>query len=431
VNYEVIMLVLVFVILMLLNVPIAFCLLASAAVVLSLSTDIIPVATAVAQQATTGIDSFVLLAIPFFILSGFLMGRGGIATRLIEFAKSLVGWFPGGLAFVNVVGCMLFGSIAGSSAAAVSAIGGFMIPSMTKEGYSKEFGTALTITAATTGLLIPPSNILIVYSLASGGISIAALFLAGYIPGILVGLFLMGVAMVVALKKGEKFGKWISFKSVMYSGSRAFLSLLLVFIVIGGIIIGVFTATEAAAIAVVYSFILGVVVYREISFKDLPEILINTVTTTAIVMLLIGASMALSWVLSYLNIPQNLSAALLALSDNPFVILLIINLVLLFVGTFMDMTPAVLIFTPIFLPVAINLGIDPIHFGIIMVLNLCIGLATPPVGTLLFLGVSIGKTTVPKVIKPLLPMYIAMILALLLITFFPQLSLFLPSLINN
>ena len=430
-NYEVIMLVLVFVILMALNVPIAFCLLASAVVVLSLSTDFIPVVTAVAQQTTTGIDSFVLLAIPFFILSGFLMGRGGIATRLIEFAKSLVGWFPGGLAFVNVVGCMLFGSIAGSSAAAVSAIGGFMIPSMTKEGYSKEFGTALTITAATTGLLIPPSNILIVYSLASGGISIAALFLAGYIPGIIVGLFLMGVAMIVALKKGEKFGKWISFKSVLHTGGRAFLSLLLVLIVIGGIIAGVFTATEAAAIAVVYSFILGVIVYREISFKDLPEILINTVTTTSIVMLLIGASMALSWVLSYLNIPQNLSAALLALSDNPFVILLIINLVLLFVGTFMDMTPAVLIFTPIFLPVAINLGIDPIHFGIIMVLNLCIGLATPPVGTLLFLGVSIGKTTVPKVIKPLLPMYIAMILALLLVTFFPQLSLFLPSLISN
>lgn len=430
-SYEVIMLVLVFVFLMALNVPIAFCLLASAVVVLSLSTDFSPVITAVAQQTTTGLDSFVLLAIPFFILSGFLMGRGGIATRLIEFAKSLVGWFPGGLAFVNVVGCMLFGSIAGSSAAAVSAIGGFMIPSMTKEGYTKEFGTALTITAATTGLLIPPSNILIVYSLASGGISIAALFLAGYIPGILVGLFLMGVAMIVALKKGEKFGKSISFKSVMHTGLRAFLSLLLVLIVIGGIIVGVFTATEAAAIAVVYSFILGVIVYREISFKELPEILINTVTTTSIVMLLIGASMALSWVLSYLNIPQNLSAALLALSDNPFVILLIINLVLLFVGTFMDMTPAVLIFTPIFLPVAINLGIDPIHFGIIMVLNLCIGLATPPVGTLLFLGVSIGKTTVPKVIKPLLPMYIAMILALLLVTFFPQLSLFLPSLISN
>ena len=387
--------------------------------------------TAVVQQTATGIDSFVLLAIPFFILSGVLMGRGGIAQRIIEFAKTLVGWFPGGLAFVNVVGCMLFGSIAGSSAAAVSAIGGFMIPSMKKEGYSREFSTALTITASTTGLLIPPSNTLIVYSLASGGVSIAALFLAGYIPGILVGLFLMGVASIVALRKGEKFGQRVKFKLVIQSGIKAFLSMLLVVIVIGGIIAGVFTATEAAAVAVVYSLILAVIVYREVSVKDLPDILINTVITTAIVMLLIGGSMALSWVLSYLNIPQNLSAALLALSDNKFVILLLINLILLFVGTFMDMTPAVLIFTPIFLPVAVNLGIDPIHFGIIMVLNLCIGLCTPPVGTLLFLGVTIGKTTVPKVIKPLLPMYVALILALLIITYFPALSLWLPGILGD
>ena len=430
-NTDIIILVLIFIILLVANVPIAFCLIAAATVTLLLSTEFLPVVTAVVQQTATGIDSFVLLAIPFFILSGVLMGRGGIAQRIIEFAKTLVGWFPGGLAFVNVVGCMLFGSIAGSSAAAVSAIGGFMIPSMKKEGYSREFSTALTITASTTGLLIPPSNTLIVYSLASGGVSIAALFLAGYIPGILVGLFLMGVASIVALRKGEKFGQRVKFKLVIQSGIKAFLSMLLVVIVIGGIIAGVFTATEAAAVAVVYSLILAVIVYREVSVKDLPDILINTVITTAIVMLLIGGSMALSWVLSYLNIPQNLSAALLALSDNKFVILLLINLILLFVGTFMDMTPAVLIFTPIFLPVAVNLGIDPIHFGIIMVLNLCIGLCTPPVGTLLFLGVTIGKTTVPKVIKPLLPMYVALILALLIITYFPALSLWLPGILGD
>ena len=430
-NTDIIILVLIFIVLLIANVPIAFCLIAAASVTLLLSTEFIPVVTAVAQQTATGIDSFVLLAIPFFILSGVLMGRGGIAQRIIEFAKTLVGWFPGGLAFVNVVGCMLFGSIAGSSAAAVSAIGGFMIPSMKNEGYSREFSTALTITASTTGLLIPPSNTLIVYSLASGGVSIAALFLAGYIPGILVGLSLMAVASIVALRKGEKFGQRVKFKLVIKSGIRAFLSLLLVVIVIGGIIAGVFTATEAAAVAVVYAFILAVIVYREVRVKELPDILINTVVTTAIVMLLIGGSMALSWVLSYLNIPQNLSAALLALSDNTFVILLLINLILLFVGTFMDMTPAVLIFTPIFLPVAVNLGIDPIHFGIIMVLNLCIGLCTPPVGTLLFLGVTIGKTTVPKVIKPLLPMYVALILALLIITYFPSLSLWLPGILGD
>ncbi len=251
-NTDIIILVLIFIILLVANVPIAFCLIAAATVTLLLSTEFLPVVTAVVQQTATGIDSFVLLAIPFFILSGVLMGRGGIAQRIIEFAKTLVGWFPGGLAFVNVVGCMLFGSIAGSSAAAVSAIGGFMIPSMKKEGYSREFSTALTITASTTGLLIPPSNTLIVYSLASGGVSIAALFLAGYIPGILVGLFLMGVASIVALRKGEKFGQRVKFKLVIQSGIKAFLSLLLVVIVIGGIIAGVFTATEAAAVAVVY-----------------------------------------------------------------------------------------------------------------------------------------------------------------------------------
>lgn len=430
-SYEVIVLVFVFVLLMALNVPIAFCLIASAVVVLMLSTDFTPVTTAVAQQTTTGIDSFVLLAIPFFILSGLLMGRGGIAQRMIDFAKTLVGWFPGGLAFVNVLGCMLFGSIAGSSAAAVSAIGGFMIPAMRKEGYSRDFSTALTITASTTGLLIPPSNTLIVYSLASGGVSIAALFLAGYIPGILVGVFLMSVAAFVAIKRGEKFGKFVSLKQVAIKFADAFLSLLLVVIVIGGIIAGIFTATEAAAIAVVYSFILAFIVYREVKFRDIPDILIKSVTTTAIVMFLIGGSMALSWVLSFLDIPQSLSAFLLSLSDNKLLIMLIINAILLFVGTFMDMTPAVLIFTPIFLPVVVNLGIDPIHFGIIMVMNLCIGLCTPPVGTLLFLGVGIGNTSVAKVIKPLIPMYIVFILALLLVTFFPQLSLYLPSIFSQ
>ena len=416
---------------MALNVPIAFCLIASAVMVLLFSTDITPVATAIAQQTATGIDSFVLLAIPFFILSGLLMGRGGIAQRMIDFAKTLVGWLPGGLAFVNVLGCMLFGSIAGSSAAAVSAIGGFIIPAMRKEGYSREFSTALTITSSTTGLLIPPSNTLIVYSLASGGVSIAALFLAGYIPGILVGVFLMSVAAFVAIKRGEKFGKFVSLKEVVLKFADAFLSLLLVFIVIGGIIAGIFTATEAAAIAVVYSFILAFVIYREVKFRDLPDIIIKSVTTTAIVMFLIGGSMALSWVLSFLDIPQNLSAFLLSLSDNKLLIMLIINAILLFVGTFMDMTPAVLIFTPIFLPVVVNLGIDPIHFGIIMVMNLCIGLCTPPVGTLLFLGVGIGNTSVAKVIKPLIPMYIVFILALLLVTFFPQLSLYLPSIFGQ
>ncbi|MFC1725776.1 TRAP transporter large permease, partial [candidate division KSB1 bacterium] len=410
-SFEVLVLIIVFVLLMIINVPIAFCLLAGAAASLMLSSDFIPVVTGMAQQTATGIDSFVLLAIPFFILAGMLIGRGGIARRIINFAMSLIGWMPGGLAYVNVLGSMLFGAISGSAAAAVSAIGAFMIPSMTKKGFTREFSTALTITASTTGLLIPPSNILIVYSLACGGLSIAALFLAGYLPGVLVGIFLMSVVAVKAFRKGEKLGQRVKFLVVLKNFISALLSLILVFIVIGGIVAGIFTATEAAAVAVVYAFILSVLVYREVKITDLPDILIKTVTTTAIVMLLVGCSVAMSWVMAYLSIPQNISAALLSLSDNKIVIMLLINMILLFVGMFMDMTPAVLIFTPIFLPVVVNLGFDPIHFGIIMVLNLCIGLTTPPVGTLLFLGVSIGKTTVPKVIKPLLPLYIVMILA--------------------
>jgi tripartite ATP-independent transporter DctM subunit len=296
---------------------------------------------------------------------------------------------------------------------------------MEKEGYSKEFGAAVNITAATTGLVIPPSNVLIVYSLASGGASIAALFLAGYIPGILTGLFLMIVASVWAKKKGYKLGKRSSLKDLVITFIGAVPSLFMLVVVIGGIVTGIFTATEASAIAVLYSLLLGFF-YKEISFKKLPQILLDASATTAIVMLLIGASMSMSWAMSYENIPQEISAALLAMSDNPVVILLIINLLLLMVGIFMDMTPAVLIFTPIFLPVVTKLGLDPVHFGIIMVLNLCIGLCTPPVGSVLFVGVGIAKTTIEKVVKPLLPLFVAMIVALFLVTYFSELSLWLP-----
>ncbi|MBD3289327.1 TRAP transporter large permease subunit, partial [candidate division KSB1 bacterium] len=277
--FEIIILIAVFVILMVINVPVAFCLIAASVACLFLSTDFIPVVTGIAQQTATGIDSFVLLAIPFFVFAGLLMGRGGIARRLIDFAMALIGWFPGGLAYVNIVGSMLFGSIAGSAAAAVSAIGGFMIPSMVKKGYTREFSTALSITASTTGLLIPPSNILIVYSLASGGISIAALFLAGYIPGILVGLFLMSIVTVSAFSRGEKCGERVKSKIILQAFLNALMSLILIIIVIGGIISGIFTATEAAAVAVLYAFILSVFIYREVKIAELPDIIIQTVKT--------------------------------------------------------------------------------------------------------------------------------------------------------
>ena len=313
--------------------------------------------------------------------------------------------------------------------ASASAMGSILGPEMEKEGYSKEFGAAVNITSATTGLIIPPSNILIVYSLASGGVSIAALFLAGYIPGILTGLLLMLVASVWAKKKKYNIGKRSSLKEIFKTFINAFPSLMLLVVVIGGIVVGIFTATEASAIAVLYTLILAFW-YKEISVKNLPQILLDSCGTTAIVMLLIGASMSMSWVMSYENIPQDISNLLLGLSDNPIVILLIINLLLLFVGIFMDMTPAVLIFTPIFLPIITKLGMDPIQFGIIMVLNLCIGLCTPPVGSVLFVGVGIANTTIEKVVKPLLPLFIAMVVSLFLVTYFPELSLWLPSLFD-
>jgi tripartite ATP-independent transporter DctM subunit len=423
---SVFVLVVTFIILLLLNVPIAISIGVSTILTMLFTIAPLPAITTVAQQMATGINSFALLAIPFFILSGLLMGRGGIARRLIDFAKVLVGMFPGGLAYVNVLSCMFFGAISGSAVAATSAIGGFMLPVMEKEGYDRDFNAAITVTSSTTGLLIPPSNVLIVYSLASGGVSIAALFIAGYLPGILVGLGLIGVAAVLSVLNKYPIAGRVMLVDSIKKFFNAIPSLLLIVIVIGGIIAGFFTATEASAVAVIYSFILSVIIYREVKIKEIPSILLKTVETTAIVMLLIGTSKAMSWILSYENIPQTISATLIALTESKVLILLIINLILLAVGTFMDMTPAILIFTPIFLPVAVELGIDPIHFGIMMVLNLCIGLCTPPVGSVLFVGCGIAGTTISRLIKPLIPFYIAMIIALVLVTYLPEISMFLP-----
>ena len=425
----VIVLVVSFLCLLAIGTPVAWSIAISSLLTMMVSIPALPAFTTVAQRMGTGLDSFALLAIPFFVLSGQLMNEGGIAHRLIAFSKTLVGALPGGLALINVIGAMLMGAIAGSAMASASAMGSILGPEMEKEGYSKEFGAAVNITSSTIGLVIPPSNVLIVYSLASGGVSIAALFLAGYIPGILTGLFLMIVASIWAKKKKYNLGKRSSLKQVFVTFIDAIPSLFLLVVVIGGIVSGIFTATEASAIAVLYTLVLGFI-YKEITFKDIPNILLSSTATTAIVMLLIAASMSMSWVMSYENIPQDISSALLSISDNKIVILLIINLLLLFVGVFMDMTPAVLIFTPIFLPIVTKLGLDPIHFGIVMVLNLCIGLCTPPVGSVLFVGVGIANTTIEKVIKPLLPLFLAMIFALFLVTYFPQLSLWLPSLFD-
>ena len=408
------------------GVPVAYSIGISTTLTILLNIAFMPGITTVSQRMTTGIDSFALLAIPFFVLAGELMNRGGVAERLINLAKSLVGSLPGGLAYVNTLAAMLFGAVSGSAVAAASAIGSVMTDRMEEEGYPRPFSAALNITASTTGLIIPPSNILIVYALASGGAaSVAALFIAGYVPGILVGLALMIVAAVTARRRNFPRGERVKLSKLWVDFRRAFFSLLMLFVIVGGIVKGVFTATEAAAVAVLYALVLGLA-YRTISVKDLAPVLLRSARTTAVVMFLICTSMAMSWLFSFEGIPQLMTSFLLDTVSNPVLIFLIINLTLLVVGTFMDMTPAVLIFTPIFLPVVTSLGMDPVHFGIIMVLNLCIGLCTPPVGTILFVGAGVAQISVSRVIKPLLPFLGVMVAVLLLITFVENLALWLP-----
>lgn len=426
---QVLILIFSFFSLLILNVPIAICIgLATIFTIASLGE--VPTGYIIAQRMSSGIASFPLLAIPFFILSGILMGEGGMARRLMDFANAVVGRFHGGLAYVNTMTCMMFGSVSGSAVAAVSSVGGFMIPEMIRKGYGREFSTALTTTSATTGLLIPPSNIMIVYAVVAGNVSVAALFLAGVFPGILMGLLIMFACFLVNYNQDVGSGVKASFKQVLLAFVQAVPSLLLIVIVLGGIIGGVFSATEASAIAVAYAFILAIFIYGEVKIRDIPRILLKCAMTTSVVMLLVGASQAMSWVLAYEQVPQSVSAALLAVTDSPLVTLLIINMLLLIVGTFMDMTPAVLIFTPIFLPVVMGMGMSPVHFGILMIANLCIGLCTPPVGTCLFVGCSVGGTTIAKVVKPLIPIFIAMVIALLLITYIPIISLWLPGIFN-
>ena len=415
-----------FVVLLGLGVPVAYGIGLATLATMLLTIEPAAAATTVAQRMATGLDSFTLLAIPFFILAGQLMNRGGIAGRLIDLAKSVLGALPGGLAFVNVLASMLFGAVSGSAVAAASAIGSTVGPRMVDEGYDRDFAAAVNITAATTGLVIPPSNVLIVYSLASGGVSIAALFLAGYVPGLVVGGLLMAVAGVTAWRRGYPTSERAGLAEVGRQLWRALPSLFLLVVVIGGIVAGVFTATEAAAVAVLYAGALAFA-YRGVTARDLPQILLDAAATTAVVLLLIAVSIAMSWIMAYANLPQAIAGAVGSV-ESPVLVLLTINLVLLFVGVFMDMTPAVLIFTPIFLPVAVELGIDPVQFGIILVLNLCIGLCTPPVGSVLFVGVGVAETTIARVVRPLLPLFVAMLVGLALVSAVPELSLWLPRL---
>lgn len=383
-----------------------------------------------AQRIFSGISVFSLLAIPFFILAGNIMNKGGIAVRLINLAKLVTGRTPGALAQTNVIANMLFGSISGSGTAAASAMGSIIGPIEKEEGYDPSFSAAVNVATAPTGLLIPPSNVMITFSLVSGGTSVAALFMAGYIPGFLWGLACMAVVYFIARKRGYRAKTKFTAKEAGNVIIQALPCLLLIVIVIGGIIAGVFTATEGSVIAVVYSLLLSLFVYKSITWKDIPKLLKDSADMTGIIIFLIGVSSIMSWVMAFTNIPAMVSSALLSVSNSKYVIFLLINIILLVVGTFMDMTPACLIFTPIFLPICTALGMDTIHFGIMMIFNLCIGTITPPVGTTLFVGVKVGGVKLEDVIKQLIPYFIAIIAVLLLVTYIPQLSLWLPSLMG-
>ena len=418
------------VILLISGVPIAVALgVSSVCAILPIMDTDVAVVTG-AQRIFSGISTFSLLAIPFFILAGNIMNKGGIAVRLINLAKLVTGRTPGALAQTNVIANMLFGSISGSGTAAASAMGSIIGPIEKEEGYDPNFSAAANIATAPTGLLIPPSNVMITFSLVSGGTSVAALFMAGYLPGILWGLACMIVIFFLAKKNGYRSTTKFTRKEKINVLIQAIPCLLLVIIVIGGIIAGIFTATEGSVVAVVYSLLLSLFVYKSIKLKELPAIFKESAEMTGIIIFLIGVSSIMSWVMAFTNIPELVSQGLLSISNNKYVILLLINIILLIVGTFMDMTPACLIFTPIFLPVCQALGMNTIHFGIMMIFNLCIGTITPPVGTTLFVGVKVGNVKIETVFRQLLIYFAAIFIVLMIVTYIPQISLWLPKLMG-
>ncbi|EBI9251406.1 TRAP transporter large permease [Salmonella enterica] len=420
----------VFVVLLAMGAPIGICIVIASfsTMMLVLPFDISMFATA--QKMFSSLDSFALLAVPFFVLSGVIMNSGGIAARLVNFAKLFTGKLPGSLSYTNIVGNMMFGAISGSAIAASTSIGGVMVPMSAREGYDRGFAAAVNIASAPTGMLIPPTTAFILYALASGGTSIAALFAGGLVAGVLWGVGCMLVTLVVAKRRNYRVFFTVQKGMALKVAVEAIPSLLLIVIIVGGIVQGIFTAIEASAIAVVYTLLLTMVFYRTLKIKDLPSILLQTVVMTGVIMFLLATSSAMSFSMSITNIPAALSDMILGISANKLVILLVITVFLLIIGAFMDIGPAILIFTPILLPIMAKLGVDPVHFGIIMIYNLAIGTITPPVGSGLYVGASVGKVKVEEVIKPLLPFYGAIIGVLLLITYIPEITLFLPRLLG-
>ncbi|WCK05341.1 TRAP transporter large permease [Agrobacterium tumefaciens] len=416
----------VFTLLMLIGTPIAFCLgIASFATVLYLGLPPI----VVFQQMNSGMNVFAMMAIPFFIFAGDLMVRGGIAHRLIRFAAGLVGHLRGGLGQVNIVASTLFGGISGSAVADASAVGGLMIPQMAKRGYDKDYAVNVTVNAAIIALMIPPSHNMILYSIAAGGnVSVADLFTAGIIPGLLLAAALMVTAYIVARRKGYPSEPFPGFSKLMYYLLASFPGILLIGIIFGGVRSGIFTATESSCIAVLYAFLVAMLVYRELNWDGFVEAVMGAVRTTAMVLLVIGTAASFGWLMAFLQVQTLMIAAISAISDNPIIVLLVINVILLLLGTFMDMAPMVIISTPVLLPVVKAFGIDPVHFGVVMILNAGIGLNTPPVGTVLFVGCAVGGISIREAMRTIWPFFGASIAVLLAVTYIPSLSLWLPSL---
>ncbi|MBD8876994.1 TRAP transporter large permease [Roseibium polysiphoniae] len=417
-----------FVFLLLIGTPVAFCLgAASLATVLYLGMP--PVI--VFQRLNSGVSVYALMAIPFFIFAGELMVRGDIARRLVALAGAMVGHLRGGLGQVNIAASVLFGGISGSAAADATAIGGLMIPQMKKKGYDVDYGVNVTVVSSIIALMLPPSHNMIIYSISAGGrLSIADLFTAGIIPGLLLAITLMITAWFVAKKRGyptEKFPGWSAFGLLFFN---AIPGILLIAIIFGGVRSGIFTASESSCIAAVYALLVTTLAYRTMHWPQFVAATRAAVRTTAMVLLVIGSAASFGWLLAFLRIPAELVAMMKDLSSNPIVILLLINLILLMLGTFMDMSPLIVITTPIFLPVATAFGIDPVHFGVILVLNLGIGLCTPPVGTILFVGCAVGRISVWQAIRTIWPFYGAAFATLMLVTYVPFLSLWLPSLFH-
>lgn len=415
-----------FIALIILRVPIPIALVASTAVTM-IYLDL-PLMTMV-QQMAKSINSFSLMAVPFFILAGEIMGAGGISDKIVDFANAIVGRFRGGLACVNCLDSMFFGGISGSAVADVSSLGSIVIPTMVKSGYGRDFSVALTVTTSCQGVLIPPSHNMIFFALAAGGVSVGKLFLGGAIPGILLGFALMAYSLFISVKRNYPKGEAMGLKQILLVTKDAIIALFTAIIIMGGVTLGWFTATESAAIACIYAFLISMFVYKKLKWKDIPRIFGNVVNTLCLSFSLIAAAGAFGYVLAFLKVPALLTNFLLSITDNRIILLLLINLMLLFLGCIMDMAPIIFIVTPILLPVVTALGMDPVHFGVMMIFNLAIGLCTPPVGSALFVGCAVGKSSIERVTKELLPMYAVMITCLLLVTFVPALSTWLPNLI--